>query len=163
MKNKVFTKSRLSNKRPHFTDSVKNKTRLGVFRCSFIGLAVSVGVSILLCLISASILLATDDPARIVTPTAFSILYVSAFVGGAIASSLKRGSAFLCGTAVGTAILLITYLLSFAASHIAKNDFSFTEATALRIAIPVCSLMGALAGIAKKAPTPSGRKNLKKR
>ena len=161
MKSKAITKSRLSNTKKRFTDSVGSRNRFSVWRCSAIGFGVSVGLAVLLCLLLTAILIGADDPAALAAPTAFSILYVSAFVGGAVASCLKRGSAVLCGLAVGLAILLLTFLLSFTADSSLASDYGFTEAALLRTAIPACSLLGAVA--IKKQPTPNRQKNYKKR
>ncbi len=163
MKNKAFTKNNPSTKKSRFTDKVSPKIPKGVLSCSLVGVAVAVVLAVILSLLLAFVLLQTADPTAYVTPTALSVLYVSAFIGGFSASLINRGSAVLCGVTVGLAILALDYLLSFTLSGNMSADYGLLGYAALRIAIPVCSLIGAFIGVTKNTSVKNTRNNYKKR
>lgn len=130
----------------------------GILPCSLMGALVAVLTAVLLAFVLAAILYKTADPARYVTPTAFSALYVSALLGGFTATRLNKGSALLCGLAVGVLLVALAFVASLPVGNKLSSDYGITLSVALRAAVIGCALMGAFIGAAKSFDTKNKKK-----
>lgn len=135
----------------------------GILPCSVIGAAISVAFTILLVFIMAAILYRTADPASYVVPAAFSVLYISALVGGFFASKTNGGSALLCGLFTGAILLALMFIISLLVSNELSSDYGIIENISLRAVLIVCAILGAFIGTAKQHSKSQKRKNHKKR
>ena len=158
MKNKVLQKYRGTSKHASGSKSLNSRFSNGLFPCCAIGFLVSVAICIIGSLLFSWIICKTDDPARYVTPVAFSALYVASFFGGFTAARMTKRSALLCGLCVGIMIVTITFVASFAVNDALTDNYDMISAIALRVAVLICSIFGAFLGIKRKSPRKKGAK-----
>ena len=134
----------------------------GILPSSLIGFAIAITCGLLLAFIWALIIYKTSDPTKLVIPSAFTALYISAFAGGVASTRLNNGSALLCGLCVGAFMLMASLALSLPITGALSSGYKLTEALALRSAIMVCSLIGAFTGVSRKPRQPKRKKHNKR-
>lgn len=79
-----------------------------LMKCALCALPITAGVGLLLLLLTTAILMKTADPNRYHAVAGLLLLYLTAAVGGAIATRLyRRRSPLLCGLAEGMLLLLL--------------------------------------------------------
>ena len=79
---------------------------LALIRSSAIGVGCSLGVALLLLLLSASLLVGMTDPTTWTYPASLTILYLTALLCGLLTKQLSAESSWLCGLTAGTLLLL---------------------------------------------------------
>lgn len=163
MKNEISRKKYKSVGHARDVNSIRNFAPKGIVPCSAIGVGVSVIMAILLGFISAALIYKTADPASYIVPTAFSVLYISALIGGFFASKLNGGSALLCGLLSGALLLAFAFIISLPISSSLSSGYKIIEGLSLRAAVIVCTIIGAFIGTSKQNSKSKKRKNHKKR
>ena len=127
------------------TKALKREEKEATFaRCLCLSL-----ISTLVCAIGAllpitllaAITLFFEDPVSVARHGACAVLYLVAFVCGAVSRVLCRSYTLLCGAFSGTMLFLLTLLL--ACIYPAGDSLAYSFA--LRLALPLMSVLGALA------------------
>lgn len=162
-------KSQLSQNKRRFGGHARNMTAhtayvpQGIIPCSLFGCAAATALAVLLTIIMAAVIYKTADPAHYVVPSAFSALYISAFIGGIATTRLNGGSALLCGLLCGAVFMILGLLLSLFIPSTISADYGIVGGLSLRLFIIVCSVFGAFIGTTKKKSKNNKRKNHNKR
>ena len=124
-----------------------SKTMKGVL----MALPITMAVSLLLLLLSAALLLTTKDPDRYHTVAALAALYITAFLGGLIATRLcHRRSPLLCGLCEAVLLILLFTLLSLCLPDEWRHTRSGGFALLTRVLLLPASMIGAFAGAKRK-------------
>lgn len=163
MKNEISRKKYRQVGHARDVNRIGSSIPKGILPCSAIGTVLSIAFTLLLGFIMAAILYRTADPARYIVPTAFSVLYISALIGGFFASKVNGGSALLCGLLTGAMLLALTFIISLLVSSELSSDYGIIENISLRAALIVCTILGAFIGITKQHSKKQKKKNHKKR
>lgn len=162
MKNETSRNRYSQNGHARGLSGIKSLAPQGIIPCTVSGILISVAVILLLSIIVSAIIYQTDDPAIYVAPAAYSVLYVSALMGGFMAARFNKKSALLCGLIVGCGLILLTFIISLTIPKELSTDYGIIENISLRLAIIVCSIIGAFIGVSDRS-TVKKRKNHKKR
>ena len=86
-----------------------------LFKSMLLAFPLSLGVGLLLVLITTALLLKTEDPDRYHTVAGILLLYLTALIGGWIANRLYgRRAPVLCGLGMGFAFFLLFTVLALA-------------------------------------------------
>ena len=120
-------------------------------RCVLLALPITVAVGLLLLFITSAVLLATQDPNRYHTAVGLALLYLTAALGGAIATRLcHRHSPLLCG--VGEAVLLLLFITvpALFLPDAWKHTVSGGRALLTRLLLLPASVAGALGAARQK-------------
>lgn len=163
MRNEISRKKYKFVGHAHDVNKIRATVPKVILKCSAIGCFSAIVLSVMLGIIAAVILYQTGDPARYVTPVAFSVLYISALTGGFFASKLNGRSALLCGILSGTMILAFIILTSLLVNDHSNADYGVIELVLLYGAVIVCAIIGAFIGTTRKNSKYKKRKNRKKR
>ena len=163
MKNEISRSKHRLNGHARGIDGIKSFTPKGLLPCSAVGAAIAVLCALLLTFAVSAILYSTSDPSRLITPAAFSVLYISALAGGFAAARFNRGSALLCGLLVGAMLVVFGFTVSLPISRSLSSDYGIPVEIGLRVAVIVCSLIGAFIGVTKNTTNVKKRKIHKKR
>ena len=157
-------KSKASQRSIHKKIKAKSKPKspVGFLKSSAIGALAAVAILILLGFLLSYILYMTDDPGRYITPIAFCALYIAALAGGNLALRLNRVSPLLCGLSVGAILTVLTFLLSLTVNYTLSSGYTISGALGLRLAIIVCSVIGAYTGTVKKEAKRNSYKHKKR-
>ncbi len=123
------------------------------------GLLASLLASVILLFVFTWICYTREDPSMMISILGMVALYLSAFIGGFIASRFNRQNGLLSGLATGGVFMLVVIMLSFILRS-GKESVGFVT-WLLFLLITVVSAVGGYLGV------PSGkkrrRKNKKKR
>ncbi len=96
------------------------------------------------------------DPDSIIHPLAYVAAALTAFFGGFTAGKLRGNAPAICGLVNGILLTAVMLLLSFFFLS-ESSGYSALVSTLLHAAVPVLSVLGAMAGI-KKPQRSSGRR-----
>ena len=163
MKNKASQKRAYSQAHSRATDRIGRGSPRGIIPCSAAGALASIILILIMAIVLSYLLSKAADPIRLVTPTALCALYISALIGGFIATRLNKCSALLCGICVGTAIAALGFIISLTISDSLSSGASTSRSLMLRLSIIVCSVIGSYIGNLKKTPSKKRHNNYKKR
>ena len=127
-------------------------------RASLIALPLSLLVGVLLLALGTALLLSTKDPNRYYSSLALPILYLTAFLGGVIATRLShRRAAFLCGLLEGLSLCLFFALAAlFMPNSLATEGTGYIKFL-LRLPVIPSAMVGAF--LAAKQATPRRRRH----
>ena len=124
-----------------------------LMKCALCALPITVAVGLLLLLITTALLLLFKDPDRYHTAAALVLLYLTAFLGGMIATRLyRRRSPLLCGLSEAMLLLLLITVAAFFLPDGWKDHQSAGMALLTRVLLLPVSLGGALLAARKKTP-----------
>lgn len=142
------------------TKKTKAKRRAGAsassmpcwLRGTLLALPVTLLCGLALLLLGTALLMMTKDPDRYHAVLSLPLLYLTAFLGGFIATRMaERRSAVLCGLCEGLCLLVLFSLLALCLPRDwAANGAGYSRIL-LRLPLLVASLLGALAGAKKQA------------
>ena len=163
MKNKASQKRAYTSAHSRTSERIGRKAPKGIIPCSVAGALVSIILLLIMAVVLSYLLSKTADPIRYVTPTAFSALYLSALIGGFVATGLNKCSALLCGICVGSMLAAFGFLVSLAVDSSLASGMTLTNSILLRLVIIVCSTIGAYIGVIKKTPDRKRYNKHKKR
>ena len=141
-------KKKPSRSRRNGSTSPKNPLS-ALAKSVLIALPVTMGVGLLLLIGTTALLLCTKDPGRYNTVAGLAVLYVTALLGGGIATWLfDRRSPALCGTVMGLILFLLLCIppLFSAQDGIQNAGIAFLA----RLALLPAALLGALTSTPKK-------------
>ena len=128
-----------------------------LMKCALCALPITAGMGLLLLLLTAALLMKTGDPNRYHTAAGLALLYVTAALGGMIATRLyRRRSPLLCGLVEGVLLLLLVT----AAAFFLPDELRVTPARGAAILTRVLLVPTALAGAwtARKKARPARRR-----
>lgn len=97
------------------------------------------------------------DPGSLTRPLGWVAAALTSFFGGLIAGRLRGGAPAVCGLINGILLACTMLLLSFCFLS-ESSEFSALTSTLLHAAVPLLSLLGALAGVKQKSPATSKRR-----
>lgn len=116
-------------------------------------LPITIAAGLLLLLLSTALLLAGKDPDRYHTAAALTVLYITAFLGGMIATRLcHRRSPLLCGLCEALLLLLTITVLSLFLPDDWKHEASGGISLLLRVLLLPAATLGAFLGARQKKP-----------
>ena len=120
-------------------------------RATLIALPITLLLGVGLLLAATALLLSTKDPDRYHTVVSLPILYLTAFLGGIIATRIAhRHSPFLCGTALGAMLALLFSLVAlFLPEGLAISGAGYAKFL-LRLVVVPAAVLGALLGAREK-------------
>ena len=138
-----------NNKNKRRAASSESGEFYGLIKHSAIGAAASAALAGLFCVLGAALCLLSDDPRVLTFPIALGGLYVSAFLGGRIASRLNKNAVLWCGLICGGMLAVFFWFLTiFFPRGEANTAFPFS--LLLRLLTIGCSILGALIPLASK-------------
>ncbi len=131
-----------------------------MMKCVLLALPLTVLLGALLLCILTALLLLTPNPIRYTRITGILCLYLTAALGGMLATRLYgRRAPLLCGLTLG---LLLMLCLSIPALFLAQEGSNAAAALLMRLLIPAASLAGALLATRKRKTRRShARKRLR--
>lgn len=139
----------------------KNTSKSGLLISSVFGVFGSVIILLMILVIFSFVGLAISEPHTLLSPVAFSALYLSAFFGGFIAIKKNKGrDALLCGLVCGCFITVLYLLLFWIAGLIFDTDSTMLS-WIFRILILPASVLGSFLGTIKDKKIPAKRKRKK--
>lgn len=150
MNSKISKKQGRARGHSGLTDTVKSVGPRGILPSSLRGLAAALVCGVILLFVAAAIVYSTNDPNRYVVPTALTVLYISCFVGGFVATKCNQGAALICGGLTAMLLLILLFVASLPLSPSLSAEHSIPLSVGLRGIAVVFSLMGALAGSKEK-------------
>lgn len=120
-------------------------------KCVLWALPITVAVGLLLLLLSSALLLATKDPDRYHTAAALTVLYVTAFVGGLIATRLcHRRAPLLCGLCEAVLLILLFTVLALCLPDEWKHTQQGAVSLLFRVLLFPASVLGSFWGARQK-------------
>ncbi|MBQ8716939.1 MAG: YrzE family protein [Clostridia bacterium] len=120
-------------------------------KCVLWALPITVAVGLLLLLLSTALLLATKDPDRYHTAAALACLYITAFLGGLIATRLcRRRSPLLCGLCEAVLLIVLFTVLAFCLPDGWRHTQSGGFALLTRILLLPATMIGSFVGARKR-------------
>ncbi|MBQ8356366.1 MAG: hypothetical protein IJX39_01000 [Clostridia bacterium] len=129
-------------------------TLSALMKSVLVALPITVTVGLLLLLLSSVLLLSAKDPDRYHTGVAFTLLYLTAFIGGAIATRLQhRRAPLFCGLGEALLLLLFITVLAFCLPDAWGHSMSGALALLTRLLLLPASLAGALLAARQKKKT----------
>ncbi len=140
------TKKKAASKRRRPRTERDGAPNLGsLMKCALCALPITAAVGLLLLFVATALLMSGKDPDRYHTVVGLSLLYVTALLGGMIATRLyRRRSPLLCGLAEGVLLLLLITLAAFFLPDGWRNGTSGGIAVLTRVLLLPASLCGAL-------------------
>ena len=128
-----------------------------LMKCALGALPITAAVGLLLLFIATALLMTGKDPDRYHTAVGLGLLYLTAMIGGMIATRLyRRHSPLLCGLAEGVLLLFLITLAAFFLPDGWKNGTSGGIAVLTRVLLFPASLCGAL--LAARGGSPKRKK-----
>ena len=103
-----------------------------------------------------------SDPASIIHPLAYLAAALTSFFGGLIAKKLCGSAPTICGLINGILLTCTMLLLSFFFLS-ESSEYSALVSALLHTAVPVLSVLGALAGVKKKSAYTSKKRRYLRR
>lgn len=139
-------KKKAARKHRRFAREKDGAPNLGsMMKCALCALPVTAIVGLLLLFATTALLLMTKDPNRYHTVVGFISIYVTAFLGGMIATRLYgRRSPLFCGLTEALLLILLTGVVALFLPDALKNDLSGGIAVLTRVLLLPASLCGAL-------------------
>lgn len=130
----------------HRTTEHSGAPNLGsLMKCALCALPITAGVGLLLLLLTAALLMKTGDPNRYHTVAGLALLYLTAALGGMIATRLyRRRSPLLCGLAEGLLLLLLVTVAAFFLPSDLRGTVARGMAILSRVMLMPASLLGAM-------------------
>lgn len=126
-------------------------TLFTVFKRVLPALPITVAVGLLLLFVTAALLLLTKDPGRYYTPIALAVLYLTALVGGFIATRLaRRRLPLLCGITEGAFLLIFCTVTGLFMPEAWHGGISGGIAALTRLLLLPVAVLGALVGAREK-------------
>lgn len=120
-------------------------------KCVLWALPITMAVGLLLLLLSTALLLSTKDPDRYHTAAALAALYITAFLGGLIATRLcHRRSPLLCGLCEALLLIVTFTVLSLCLPDEWRHTQSGGFALLSRVLLLPATMVGAFMGARKK-------------
>ena len=95
----------------------------------------------------------SSDPDALIAPLSIATLYVSAFVGGLMATKINGSSSLVCGLVSGGIFMLALMFLSLAFSSDNISDRGFLASFILHALIIIISILGGYAAQNKPKKT----------
>ena len=133
------------------TDKEGSITLSQTMKCVLLALPITMAVGLLLLLLSTALLLTTKDPNRYHAVAALAVLYVTAFLGGLIATRLcHRRSPLLCGACEAALLILLFTVLSLFLPDEWRHAGSGVFALLSRILLLPATMLGAFLGAKRK-------------
>ena len=125
-----------------------------LMKCALCALPITAGMGLLLLLLTAALLMKTGDPNRYHTAAGLALLYVTAALGGMIATRLyRRRSPLLCGLVEGVLLLLLVTVAAFFLPDELRATPARGAAILTRVLLVPTALVGAWAARKKARPT----------
>ena len=112
----------MKNKRipvKHIKKSVSkhDSTLDSTLKSSFLGMLITVGISLALLFASTAAALMTDDPTAFVEPIGYILIFIASLIGGFVCFKLNKKSPYLVSILCGTEFVLISMLFSLLLPH----------------------------------------------
>ena len=137
-------KKKAARKRRQAPEKAGVPTLGGTVKCILIAFPVTVGVGLLLLFAAAALLLQTNDPDRYHTAVALTLLYLTAAIGGGIATALcRRRFPLLCGLGEAVLLILLITVLVLCLPTTWQNGTPLGISLLLRVLLLPASLIGA--------------------
>ena len=150
-------KKKAARKRRPLTERDGAPTLGSLMKCALCALPITAIAGLLLLLLATAILLATKDPNHYHTGVSLALLYLTAFLGGAIATRLyRRRSPLLCGLCEALLLLLLTTAIGFFLPDAWQHDISGGIALLTRVLLLPAAICGAL--LAARKPKTGKRR-----
>ncbi len=129
-----------------------------VLKSTLVAAPIALAVGILLILLAAAILSATGDPLKYHTVAGLFLIYLTALLGGTLATRLhRRRTPLLCGVAMGFLMLLLLLVLSLILPN-SGHQYSTAMQIGLHALLFPATVIGALLGAREKQQRARGRK-----
>lgn len=120
-------------------------------KASLVALPITLIVGVCLLLAATALLLSTKDPNRYHGILALPILYLTAFLGGMIATRIAhRYAPFLCGISLGLLLVLLFSLLALILPDALSSGGGSYIKFFLRLVVLPASLLGSCLGAKEK-------------
>ena len=144
-------KSKKRNRRHSAAGAEKNPTLLSSLKAALISLPITLVLGLCLLLLATALLLSTKDPDRYHSTVALPILYLTALLGGMIATRIAhRHAPFVCGVSTGVLLVVLFSLLALilpdSQSAVGTGYITFF----LRLVVIPASMLGAFWGAREK-------------
>lgn len=117
-----------------------------VLKSTLIATPIALAIGILLILFATAILSTTDDPNKYHTVTGLLLIYLTALLGGTLATRLhRRRTPLFCGITMGFLLLLLLLLLSVILPN-SGHEYSTAMQIGLHALLFPATVAGALLG-----------------
>ena len=141
-----------------YTERKKKKRSLGyegggmltIFKSSFVGLGISLGVGLVLWFAAAIVAYSCNDPDGILSALAFCAVYITSLVGGFVSSKVKGEGGLICGVLNGVMLVFVLLLVSVIFDESYSSGYRAIWAFLLRGAVVLMSALGGLIGAYKR-------------
>jgi len=121
-----------------------------VFKCSLWGLAVWAISGIILISAACAIAYANPDPISLIPPLSLAATLISSFAGGFATAKKVREAPMVCGLIFGGIMTLLMIGLCLILKNASSSNFELWQSLLLHGAAILFSVLGALAGNAKR-------------
>ncbi len=136
-------KQRKAARRTRRKTQSEPRTLSAMLKSVLLALPASAAVGLLLLVITTAVLLSTKDPDRYRPAAGLVLLYLTAFIGGVLATALyQKRSPVLCGLCEGILLLIVTAIPALILQDTTASNTA--QLLLLRCALPPISLGGAM-------------------
>ena len=138
------TKQKAARRRRQSKETAGVPTLGSTVKCILIAFPITVGAGLLLLFATAALLLLTKDPDRYHTVAALILLYLTAAIGGAVATALcRRRFPLLCGLGEAALMILFTAAVGLCMPAAWRHNTPWSIALLERVLLLPASLLGA--------------------
>ncbi len=114
-------------------------------KCIVLAFAIAVAIGLLLLFFATALLLLTKDPDHHHTAVGLAVAYLTAFIGGVVATALcNRRSPLLCGFGVALCMILLSTALSIFLPHVKGQDVTHSVLFLERLLFLPAATLGAM-------------------